>query len=288
MASVATVYSAARGANFTVPQSIIMTAISGAESTYREAVTHPNPNGSIDYGLWQINSANRGIVGDAFYQNNAWQDPLTNARAAKKVFDSQGYGAWTVYKSNAYAKFLPEAQQASTQPTVVLTGSTTQPPTDQPAAVGETFPDDAGNTWTMGADGNWTTVKANGEGYILSPDGHVTVTKKDPITGVITVVNGYTAIEVGQSPIAQALVSMLGGGIMLNAWNAAQNKWANGPGKGNTPGESATPSIFEGLSKALWIGGGIVAVLLGVVLLAKDNSVVKMAVSGVTKGLVKV
>ena len=40
--------------------------------------------------------------------NNELYDPAVNVRAAKMIFDQQGYDAWSVYKSGAYKKFLPK------------------------------------------------------------------------------------------------------------------------------------------------------------------------------------
>ena len=35
-------------------------------------------------------------------------NPAVNARAAKILFDQQGYGAWTKYLNGEYKKFLPK------------------------------------------------------------------------------------------------------------------------------------------------------------------------------------
>jgi len=40
--------------------------------------------------------------------NDELYDPAVNVRAAKMIFDQQGYDAWSVYKSGAYKKFLPK------------------------------------------------------------------------------------------------------------------------------------------------------------------------------------
>jgi tape measure domain-containing protein len=69
-----------------LPNPGLMSRIAAGESGGNPLATNNNTNGTIDRGLWQINSVH-GFGGDPF-------DPLTNALQAKKVFDSQGIGAW--------------------------------------------------------------------------------------------------------------------------------------------------------------------------------------------------
>ena len=38
--------------------------------------------------------------------NDELYDPAVNVKAAKMIFDQQGYDAWSVYKSGAYKQFL--------------------------------------------------------------------------------------------------------------------------------------------------------------------------------------
>lgn len=86
----------------------IMAAIALAESGGRTDATHENADGSIDRGLWQINSSH------AMYDpSRLLSDPEYNARAAVAVYRSQGLGAWTTYTSGAYRRFLG---QGSTVP----------------------------------------------------------------------------------------------------------------------------------------------------------------------------
>ena len=99
------------------PQEIIpiMIAISGGESGGDAGAHNPNRNtGDNSYGLWQINMIdtlgpsrrkNLGLT-----DNRQLFDPLTNARAAKAIYDSQGLHAWTVYSKGLYKKYLPEVQ----------------------------------------------------------------------------------------------------------------------------------------------------------------------------------
>jgi hypothetical protein len=77
----------------------IMAAIAMAESGGKYNVTNTNNNGSVDTGLWQINSVHK--LGNL-------KDPVGNAKAANIVYTKQGYTAWTVYKTGAYKEFMPE------------------------------------------------------------------------------------------------------------------------------------------------------------------------------------
>ena len=44
--------------------------------------------------------------------NAALFDPTTNAKAARLVYLSQGFGAWSVYRNGAYRQYLPAARRA--------------------------------------------------------------------------------------------------------------------------------------------------------------------------------
>ena len=45
---------------------------------------------------------------EIFENNDELYNPAVNVRAAKMIFDEQGYDAWSVYKTGAYKKFLPK------------------------------------------------------------------------------------------------------------------------------------------------------------------------------------
>lgn len=92
----------ARGAGFTPDQVPTMVAIALAESG-GDTNAH-NPSGAE--GLWQVMWSLHGFTGNPY-------DPATNASAAKKVFDSQGYHAWTTYDTGVYRAFLGRAEAAS-------------------------------------------------------------------------------------------------------------------------------------------------------------------------------
>lgn len=94
----------------------LMTAIAMAESSGKTKAF--NPRGlDKSYGLFQVNM--HGNLGPARMKEFGLQseqqlfDPKTNVRAAKRILESQGLGAWSVYKGGQYKKFLPEAQKAT-------------------------------------------------------------------------------------------------------------------------------------------------------------------------------
>lgn len=107
----------ARQAGFSEDESAKMAAIAMAESSGRLDAHNPNRStGDDSYGLWQINMIDslgperRRQFG--IQSNEELFDPAVNARAAKAIRDSQGFNAWSVHRSGAYERFLPDAQQA--------------------------------------------------------------------------------------------------------------------------------------------------------------------------------
>lgn len=106
-----------RAAGF--PESLVPTfmAIAMAESSWRPNATHSNSNGTIDQGLFQINTVHKG---NSWYPQNPF-DPVQSAKAALGVYQMQGLKAWTVYTSGQYKKFMQAAPPI--QPYVANTGS---------------------------------------------------------------------------------------------------------------------------------------------------------------------
>lgn len=104
----------ARAAGFSSQDAVIATAIAGPESGYdTEAINKANKDGSKDYGLWQINSKNTAYVDSNFFPpGDGWSNPSVNAKAAKAIYDAQGWRAWSTFRSGAYAPYLPAAQAA--------------------------------------------------------------------------------------------------------------------------------------------------------------------------------
>jgi hypothetical protein len=107
----------AQSTGFSGEEAVIMAAIAMAESSGRSSAHNPDAStGDNSYGLWQINML--GAMGPerrrqfGIARNEDLFDPATNAMAARKVFLSQGFGAWSVYRSGAYRRYLPAARRS--------------------------------------------------------------------------------------------------------------------------------------------------------------------------------
>lgn len=114
----------------------VMLAIPGAETTWKQEPGDPlsiypdggraeepySCNGASSFGAWQINlPANHDLVaelsgipardpcGQARWLLESWDNA---ARAALDVFQRQGYGAWTTYRTGAYQAHMAAAQEA--------------------------------------------------------------------------------------------------------------------------------------------------------------------------------
>ena len=79
----------------------VMRAICQAESGMNDNAVHKNKNGSLDQGRCQINTINvKYYVGQNIF------DPEVNIATAYKVYQSQGFTAWTCFKNGSYKKYL--------------------------------------------------------------------------------------------------------------------------------------------------------------------------------------
>lgn len=101
-----------RQAGFSEEMIPTMIGISTAESSLDTKAFNPNVNtGDQSYGLFQINMLGgmgperRELFG--IKSNEELFDPLKNAKAAKAIYDQQGLGAWSVYKSGKYSQYVP-------------------------------------------------------------------------------------------------------------------------------------------------------------------------------------
>jgi hypothetical protein len=101
-------------AGFPLAVAPVMAAIAEAESSGNPNATHTNSNGSVDSGLWQINTANSDVI--AQYGNVF--DPASNAKMAYAIYKQQGLTAWTTYTSGAYKSHLNTSATA-----IPLTGT---------------------------------------------------------------------------------------------------------------------------------------------------------------------
>jgi hypothetical protein len=78
-------------------------AVAMAESSGNPSASNRNSNGTIDRGLWQINSTHGAL---------STFDPAGNARAAVKLSRYGGsWAPWSVYKSGAYRRYLDGARR---------------------------------------------------------------------------------------------------------------------------------------------------------------------------------
>jgi hypothetical protein len=115
----------AKGAGFSQSDAVIMAAIAMAESGGNSNAHNNNrATGDNSYGLWQINMIDSlgperlKQFGISNYEQ--LKDPVINAHAAKKTKESQGFSAWSVYKSGAYKSYLNAAQRASGSPAITV------------------------------------------------------------------------------------------------------------------------------------------------------------------------
>ncbi len=96
----------AQAAGFTGQDLGIACAVAMAESGGEtEAIGDKDLTAGGSLGLWQIN-----LRWHPVYYNNpeALYDPQTNANAAYKIYESQGWPAWSTYKSGSYKRYLPQ------------------------------------------------------------------------------------------------------------------------------------------------------------------------------------
>ena len=81
-------------------------AIAKAESGLCVGATNTaNADGSVDRGLYQINSVHR-------YTTSCLYNAACNTDKAITIYNMQGWNGWTVYRTGAYRQYLSEAQAA--------------------------------------------------------------------------------------------------------------------------------------------------------------------------------
>jgi hypothetical protein len=78
----------------------LMTQIAQAESGGNAKLNNAglNSDGSVDYGLWQINSIHGKPV-------SGMLNPIQNALYAKEILNREGIGAWSAYNNGRYSGF---------------------------------------------------------------------------------------------------------------------------------------------------------------------------------------
>ena len=95
-------------AGFSAAEAKIATGIAMAESSGNITATHQNSNGSIDYGLMQINSIHKDLYGGDPFK---LYDPGYNMLIAYKIYKAAGskFTPWVTYNNGAYKKGMPDS-----------------------------------------------------------------------------------------------------------------------------------------------------------------------------------
>jgi hypothetical protein len=120
---------ALRSAGFdeaTVPK---MICTAKYESSFHEAATNSNSNGTTDYGIFQINTIHLGKTAGCPSSSNELMDVSTNAQCAFGVYSIQGLEAWVAYKSHR-AECDAEAAPAGSADPNATDPNATDPNTD--------------------------------------------------------------------------------------------------------------------------------------------------------------
>lgn len=98
-----------------------MVAVAMAESGGNPRAHNPNAaTGDNSYGLLQVNML--GQMGDerrkafGLKSNEDLFDPLTNLKAARRIYESQGIGAWGAWTNGSASKYLEAARKAAGSP----------------------------------------------------------------------------------------------------------------------------------------------------------------------------
>ena len=88
-----------RGAGF--PEDVVgqMVCTAKYESSFFERATNKNKNGSVDRGLFQINSSHLGESGCPSSGERVF-DAAANAKCARAIYRSQGVRAWYGYRKH--------------------------------------------------------------------------------------------------------------------------------------------------------------------------------------------
>lgn len=122
-----------KGAGFPESEFNIGVGIVHAESSAKPNATNTNVGGSVDYGLWQINSIHQGLLA-----GKDWSNPTQNTAMAFEVWKGAGWYAWTTYKDGAYLKFQAAAEAApvgtGSNPVTPVAASNVGPPSPASAA----------------------------------------------------------------------------------------------------------------------------------------------------------
>jgi len=158
-----------------------LTQISGAESGFgAKTVSAVNHNGSIDYGVFQINNAAWPQFGG---QAVAGQSLDQQAAAAAQIYNSQGLTAWSTYTSGKYQAFPSGASPSAT----LASG-----PTDASSGL------NAGSTSVAGGSLGASLTAAATDAATTAANAALIAAGLPPIAGAVT--GGGDTVNVGLSP----------------------------------------------------------------------------------------
>lgn len=97
----------AKQAGFIGNNLVIAIAVSLAESGGNIEASHTNSDGSVDRGLWQINSIHRQFTPSRLFE------PAYNASAAYTISGGFNWNPWVTYTTGAYRSHMSTAAQAA-------------------------------------------------------------------------------------------------------------------------------------------------------------------------------
>lgn len=266
--SPAQIATALRKAGFPESELPRMTAVALAESGGKPRAHNPNAQtGDNSYGLWQINML--GGMGPerrkqfGLSSNEDLFDPVTNARAAKGIFDSQGPNAWSVVRTGAYKQHLARAEQA------VRSGGQALPAGSAPAPVQVQTPpktDDFTQTLLKGLLGGVATPSARSSQAVFDPTaalglggGVLLPVAARGERGTPRVIGGGGVFDYlsqaleggGTREMMSSGAPLAGGGVFAGLMKAILNPSNQGSRMGLPSASQALPSV-EGLAT----GGG--------------------------------
>lgn len=282
-------------AGFPAGQVAIGVAVGVAESTLIPDNTNVNPGDrGTDWGTWQINDKAHPEFA-AQFANGTWKDPATNAQMAYSVWKAAGnsWSPWTTFTGSQYSTNLILGQKAQQEAAAGGASTASAPP-------------------PVGAVSDAVAVEAMAKGLIGKPLDGSTITKATVGTAVPPTILVETAPVGGSNTTGKYVMEANGKVTKLNTvtggpdatfhqfdttwWTALMGldpalTSINGAAQAyhdvtggdlvNETSDKITDTFGNMLGKVipmLWIGGGAVLILLGVVMLANDAGIVPKVV----------
>jgi hypothetical protein len=171
-------------------QAGVAAAVATAESGGNSTATNNNSNGTVDRGLWQINSVHGSM---------STYDVMGNARAAVSISgNGSNWHAWVTFNNGAYRQFL----QAAVPPDMTVPINATNNAGNVP---GTSTPTDATLTSSSGPSGvdciapwNWGSCLAGSASGILEDIvGAILNPLINILAGIVGIVGGATLVLFG-------------------------------------------------------------------------------------------